>query len=226
MNLLLIEDDIRVSEYLLKTLQREGYRVNHLSFVDEVESFLASEEEAPRMIILDRMLGRFDGASLIPKLKSKYPEAAVLVLSALDQASEKARVLDSGADDYLSKPFSLEELTARLRLICRRGAKPISSSSIRCGDIVADLRLQMVSMENGKRLDLTRKEFQLLLLLSETPGRVFNRYQILDRIWEIDHLNESNVVETTIKNIRRKLADAQSTVKIESRRHVGYWIET
>ncbi len=226
MHLLLVEDDPRLSEYMREALGREGYTLEVCASVDEVNAYMATPSEAPRVVILDRMLGRLDGASLIPKLKTRYPEVGILVLSSLDMPSEKARIIDAGADEYVSKPFSLDELTARLRLVVRRSQNaPVAEMTVRAlGNLSLDLRTQNASV-GATKLDLTRKEFQLLSLLMDSAGRVFNRFQILDRVWEIERVSESNVVETTIKNLRRKLEEAGADVRIESKRNQGYWIE-
>jgi two-component system OmpR family response regulator len=227
MHILLIEDDPRLSDYLGQSLKREGYTLEICATVEEVQAYLLSaHNEAPALVILDRMLGREDGAILIPKLKEKYDGVGILILSSLDMASEKARLIDAGADEYLSKPFSLDELTARLRLVARRSARdPKSDSAVRAlGNLSLDLKTQNATV-GGEKLDLTRKEFQLLSLLMDNAGRVFNRYQILDRVWDIERNTESNVVETAIKNLRRKLEDAGCQARIESKRNVGYWIE-
>lgn len=226
MHLLVVEDDPRLSQYMREALSREGYTVDVCASCDEADTYMASPNEAPRLVVLDRMLGRLDGAVLIPKLKARYPCVGILVLSSLDMPSEKARIIDFGADEYLSKPFSLEELTARLRLVARRApaAIPMETSVCSLGNLSFDLKTQHASVGSTK-LDLTRKEFQILSLLMDRPGRVLNRFQILDRVWEIERMTESNVVETTIKNLRRKLDDARSTARIESKRNMGYWIE-
>ncbi len=228
MQLLLIEDDLRLSEYLTQALGREGYRVEVCASLDEADAYFLSHSEAPAVVILDRMLGRQDGASLIPKIKNHFPLTGVLVLSSLDMPSEKARIIDSGADEYLSKPFSLEELTARLRLVVRRASQSASTSietGVRLlGNLSLDLKTQNAAVGSTK-LDLTRKEFQVLSLLMDHPGRVFNRFQILDRVWEIERNIESNVVESTIKTLRRKLEKIQCTARIESKRNIGYWVE-
>lgn len=232
MRLLLVEDDPRLSQYMVEALTREGYSVEVCVSIDEAEAYMAASPEGPRIIILDRMLGRLDGATLIPKFKARYPEAGILILSSLDMPSEKARIIDAGADEYVPKPFSLDELTARLRLVLRRSKPPTTSGTpentamfINIGNLCMDLRGQKASVDSHK-LDLTRKEFQLLMLFAESPGRVYNRFQILDRVWEIERTTESNVVETTIKNLRRKLEEIGCQVKIESKRNVGYWIAT
>lgn len=228
MHVLVIEDDPRLSQYLNEALSREGYTIEICASIDEVECYMASQNENPKLVILDRMLGRDDGGTLIPKLKLRYPDLGILVLSSLDMPSEKARLIDSGAEDYLSKPFSLEELTARLRMVARRnsgGSTKTETFTRLLGNLCLDLKSQSASV-GGNKLSLTRKEFQLLSLLMDSPGRVYNRFQILDRVWEIERLTESNVVETSIKNLRRKLEESESSARIESRRNVGYWIET
>lgn len=226
MVLLLVEDDFRLSDYLSQALSREGYEVVTCASVDEAEGLLLVTPDPPEVIILDRMLGRQDGALLIPKMKKKYPKTGILVLSSLDMPSEKARILDSGADEYLSKPFSLDELTARLRLVIRRSsnANPADTGVRLLGNLSLDLKTQNASV-GSTRLDLTRKEFQILSLFMDHPSRVYNRFQILDRVWEIERNIESNVVESTIKTLRRKLENAQASVRIESKRNCGYWIE-
>lgn len=226
MHLLLVEDDPQLSQYMREALTREGYTLEVCASIDEVQTYMSLSSEAPRVVILDRMLGRQDGATLIGRLKARYPEAGILVLSSLDMPSEKARIIDAGADEYISKPFSLDELTARLRLVQRRSASSTKSeTTLRVlGNLALDLKTQNASVGPHK-LDLTRKEFQVLSLLLDSPGRVYNRFQILDRVWEIERLSESNVVETTIKNLRRKLEEAQANVRIESKRNMGYWIE-
>lgn len=225
MHLLLVEDDPRLSEYLREALGREGHTLDVCTTVEEVRTHLALQSaEPPAVVILDRMLGRFDGASVIPQLKARFPDAGILILSSLDMPSEKARLIDEGADEYVSKPFSLDELSARLRLVARRS--PTAVSSVRAlGNLSLDLKTQNAAVGPVK-LDLTRKEFQLLSLLMDSPGRVYNRFQILDRVWEVERTTESNVVETAIKNLRRKLEEAKSNARIESKRNIGYWIET
>lgn len=224
MNLLIVEDDPRVANYLETSLGKEGYSVLMCSGIDELETTLLNQNYEFSLVILDRMIGKVDGANYIKKIIQRWPTAAILVLSSLDIPSEKARTLDLGADDYLAKPFSLEELSARLRLLQRRG-KPSGDSLVKSfGDLLLSLSSQEVRC-NSLRVDLSRKEFQLLLLLIENPGRVYNKIQILDRVWDINSLVESNVVEATIKNLRKKISEAGSKTKIESKRNFGYWIE-
>jgi DNA-binding response OmpR family regulator len=226
MQILVVEDDKRVSQFLEQALKAENYQVNLCRNLEELDTFcLQRNQEAPRLVILDRMLGNQDGASRISQIKKTFPQIKILVLSAIDQASEKARVLDMGADDYLAKPFSLEELSARMRLLLRRNVPSEESRDLYIlSNLHLDLKRQQTTV-NSKKIDLTKKEFQILSLLLESPGRIFNRFQLLDRVWDMDHLAETNVVEVTIKNLRRKLEEAGSLAVIQSKRQLGYWIE-
>lgn len=167
------------------------------------------------------MLGGSEGGELLQPLKNRFPNAGILILSSIDLPSEKAHWLERGADDYLGKPFELSELVARLRKVARTQRAP---ATLVGGDIVVDPVTQ-TTMANGKRIDLTRKEFLLLSLLMRYPGQVFSKSQILDRVWQIETTVESNVVEVTVRNVRKKLAEAKAKGTIESRRHVGYWFE-
>jgi DNA-binding response OmpR family regulator len=225
MELLLVEDEITVGEFLKESLSKEGYQVIWCKNRIEVEVFLQTSVLSFDVVILDRMLSGDDAATLVPILKLKRPESKILVLSAIDLPQEKARLLDLGADEYLAKPFSLVELTARLRLIGRRSTPSANQSNLLClKNLNIDL-VNQVAYVNKVKMDLTRKELQLLCLLLQKPGRVYNKFQILDRVWDIEKLIESNVVETTIKTLRKKLSDLNCTVEIQNKRNMGYWIE-
>jgi two-component system copper resistance phosphate regulon response regulator CusR len=224
MELLLIEDEITVGEFLKESLGKETYQVTWCKNKSEVEVFLLASILSFDIVILDRMLAGEDAASLIQVLKKKRPEAKILILSAIDLPQEKARLLDLGADEYLAKPFSLVELTARLRLIGRRAPNTETSNILNLGNLNIDL-VNQVAYVNKSKADLTRKELQLLCLFLQKPGRVFNKFQILDRVWDVEKLIESNVVETTIKTLRKKLSDLYCNIQIQNKRNMGYWIE-
>ena len=228
MNLLLIEDEIRVQNFLAEALRQDGYKVSCCSNYDETLALLANAGKDLDLVLMDRLLGRVDAITLLPVIRTKCPNARVLVLSTVATGAQKAAVLDMGADDYMGKPFELVELKARLRLLARRGATPQSPENtmhrLTCGDLVIDL-LEHKIWCNEKLVDLSNKEFQLLLTLVRQPGRVFSKFQLLDTVWSTQFEIESNVVEVTIRNLRKKLEDANSTVEILSRRNIGYWIE-
>lgn len=221
-SILLIEDDPRLSKYLDEALSACGFSITPTASLEEAEAVMA-QGRTTDAVILDRMIHGQEGGTLIPKLRALNPSPAIVILSSIDLPSEKARWLELGADDYLGKPFALEELVARVRRAIRVPSDR-RTNQLLLGNLVID-SLSHTVIAGGKRVDLTKKEFLLLSLLASHPGRVFNRFQILDRIWHIDSDVETNVVEVAIRNLRMKLNEVAATVRIENRRNVGYWAE-
>lgn len=225
MNILIIEDDPRIAQNLQKYLNSVSYQTVICSSVDEVETLLL-QNLSFEFAIIDRMLGDFEGASLIAPLRKSFPQIGIIILSSLENPVEKAHWLDMGADDYMGKPFSLEELTARIRKIMR--LKLHQTSTKAHFHVFHNTQIDLIHQHcrvEGKTIDLTRKELQILIYLIEKPGRVLSKNQIIDRVWNMENTTESNVVEVTIKNLRRKLHDGHSQLIINSKRNLGYWIE-
>jgi DNA-binding response OmpR family regulator len=224
MRICVVEDELRVLRFLEQALRGEGHQVESCETFESAKSLLCSEPSGFDVLILDRMLRGQDGMDLVRPFRSQNPACRILILSAINTAEEKATALDLGADDYLSKPFSLVELSARLRAMSRRAAPSPAANQVRLKDMILDTVTRQVQVKDRK-LDLSNKEFRLLHLFLRNPGRVYNKFEILDAVWDTQFDIESNVVEVTIKNLRRKIEAAQSAVVIESRRNVGYWIE-
>ena len=227
MNILIAEDDEKVAQFLKENLGQESYQVTIVPTMSELEKFLVARPSNPSLVILDRLLGNDDTKNIIKRVKDGFPEASILFLSALNTPAEKAKLLDEGADDYVGKPFSLVELQARVRALLRRNAKSESRAQglyINVGDIIVDLKTRGVICQ-GNKIELTPKEFSLLVNFCENPGRVYSKYQLLDLIWETNLDVESNVIEVNIMNMRRKLDAAKSKVMIQSKRNIGYWLE-
>lgn len=228
MNILLIEDDEKVGNFLKQNLLRENHQVHWLKTFKEFEDFLDKPDYTPSLLIMDRLLGNDDTRKLIRRTKAVFQTSAILFLSALNSPNEKAQLLDEGADDYLGKPFSLVELQARVRALLRRTKEDTNSGAnfyINIRDIVIDLKLRNIIC-NGKKIDLTPKEYSLLVNFCENQNRVYTKFQLLDIIWETNLDVESNVIEVNIMNLRKKLENAGSSLKIMSKRNVGYWLET
>lgn len=223
---LLVEDELKVASFIEGALKGAGSSVIVAYSLPEATEAILSHKEALEVVVLDRMLKGRDGLELLPLIKASAPRARVLVLSAICDPMEKARAIDRGADDYLAKPFSLEELLARIRSLQRRAGEVSLSAptTITVRDLECDLLAHRVRRA-GKAIDLSQKEYQLLVLFLQHPGRVYNRFQLLDQVWSLQFEVSSNVVESTIKNVRRKLEEAGSSVEIQSRRNVGYWVE-
>ncbi len=228
MKILIVEDDAKVGSFLKENLGRENYDVSLIDTFSELEKFIASPDYTPSLIIMDRLLGNDDTKNIINKIKQKFAKTSLLFLSALNTPTEKASLLDAGADDYLGKPFSLVELQARIRALLRRSVDTVAGQTgfyMNIKDIVIDLKSRTVLCRD-KKIEFTTKEFSLFLNFAEHKNRVFTKYQLLDLIWETNLDVESNVIEVNIMNIRKKLENAGSTLKILSKRNVGYWLET
>lgn len=222
MQIVILEDDKDLRTHLAQVLKSQTWQPIELQTTEELETLLKTAGEY-RLFILDRMVGRNDAAHYIPKIKSVAPHAKILILSSISTPDEKAKWLMAGADEYMGKPVFSDELIARIHLLLKRShTEPTSHFQI--GDLVIDRNRHIVSRE-GRKLDLTAKEYGVLYLLGENPGRVFNKTQILESLWDMSSLAETNVVESTINHLRRKLETHTSKVEIKSKRNVGYWLE-
>lgn len=225
-HVLVLEDDVRVQRFLLEALKSEGYQVSHCSNISQLNDVIASRVENYDLAIFDRMLGAHDSLSRLGDFKRAFPQCKVLMLSAIHHSEQKALALDQGADDYMSKPYSLVELSARLRVLARHATQVTPAPTVKqLGNLTLDLVSHEVHVET-KRLDLANKEYKVLSCLAQRPGQVLSKYQLLDRVWDIQRDLESNVVENAILNLRKKLDAAGASLKLCSKRNVGYWVET
>jgi DNA-binding response OmpR family regulator len=223
MKVLLVEDDLPLAHFLEKALCSEAYLVEILSHYQELEDFIRTPYFQPDLAIFDRILGAQDSLSLLKKFQEKLPLTRILFLSVLGSPDEKARALEEGADDYMSKPYSLRELIARIRALHRRANGHSPQYLKHLGNLEIDLLNHVVKIE-GQRIPLSAKEFKILTVLMEQEGAMLNRYQILDRVWEVGKDLESNVVEATMHNLRKILRESGATASVLSKRGCGYWI--
>ncbi len=223
MKIALLEDDKYLRQHLKKVLQAQAWSTLDLSTLSEMDALLKTNEEID-LFILDRMIGDKDSAVLIKRIKEQMPLSSILILSSLDLPQEKAKWLMAGADEYMGKPVFSEELIARILLILQRKSSTIDLK-LRVKDLVIDKLTHQVSCADQK-IDLTAKEFNLLTLFAQQPGRVYNKLQILEHVWGYDSNAETNVVETTINHLRKKILGSGSALELKSRRNIGYWIET
>jgi DNA-binding response OmpR family regulator len=230
MTIVVVEDETRVLSFLTEALRKEGHTVHPCSEYDKATETLEGLGDAVELLVMDRLLDRVDAIGLIPLAREKCKNAKILVLSTINEPAQKAAALDLGADDYLGKPFQLIELSARIRSLFRRKGEGAAGKAGASSQVYAAGNVQLSAIEHkvtveGKTVDLSNKEYLVLLALIQHPGRVFNKFQLLDRVWDTQFDVESNVVEATIKNLRRKLESSGSTREILSRRNIGYWIE-
>lgn len=221
MRILVVDDDRAVRESLRRSLSFNGYSVNLAE--DGVEALDAIANDRPDAVVLDVMMPRLDGLEVCRQLRSTGDDLRILVLTARDSVSERVAGLDAGADDYLPKPFALEELLARLRALLRRTGPEESAESAMM--TFADLTLDPATREvhRGKRpISLTRTEFALLEMLMANPRRVLTRSRILEEVWGFDFPTSGNALEVYVGYLRRKTEAEGETRLIHTVRGVGY----
>ena len=221
MRILVVDDDRAVRESLRRSLSFNGYTVDLAE--DGVEALEAITHERPDAVVLDVMMPRMDGLEVCRQLRSTGDDLPILVLTARDSVSERVAGLDAGADDYLPKPFALEELLARLRALLRRtGPEESTEAAIMT---FADLTLDPSTREvhRGKRsISLTRTEFALLEMLIANPRRVLTRSRILEEVWGFDFPTSGNALEVYVGYLRRKTEAEGEPRLIHTVRGVGY----
>lgn len=213
-----VEDDNAIRDLMLYTLGASGFQAK--GFPDSTGFWQAMTEEKPELILLDIMLPGEDGITVLKRLRAASATANIPVIMATAKGSEFDKVigLDTGADDYLVKPFGMMEMIARIKAVMRRTA-PKTDQVLTCGNIVLDETRHIVTVD-GKQVVLTLKEYELLKLLMENAGQVFTRDILLSRIWGQDYLGETRTVDVHIGTLRTKLAKGGE--KIETVRGVGY----
>jgi two-component system response regulator MprA len=221
MRILVVDDDRAVRESLRRSLSFNGYTVETAS--DGMEALDTIKSERPDAVVLDVMMPRLDGLEVCRRLRSTGDDLPILVLTARDSVSERVSGLDAGADDYLPKPFALEELLARLRALLRRAGADVEADSESME--FSDLRLDPVTRDvsRGERpISLTRTEFALLEMLMANPRRVLTRGRILEEVWGYDFPTSGNALEVYIGYLRRKTeADGEPRL-IHTVRGIGY----
>jgi two-component system copper resistance phosphate regulon response regulator CusR len=220
MRLLLAEDDPYLSAMLSKGLREHAYAVDVVADGDAAVVQAAVNEYD--LIVLDVMMPRRDGFAVCRELRRRGSAVPVLMLTARDALADKVEGLDSGADDYLPKPFEFAELLARLRALSRR-AREIRDPTIVVADLVVDTRGQ-TARRGGQRLPLTTKEYALLEYLARNAGRVVGRAEICGHVWDENHDPLSNAIEVCINRLRRKLDDGRAPL-IHTRRGAGYLLD-
>lgn len=218
MKILVVEDEDRIAGFVRKGLEQHGFTVDLCNNGDD--GYHLATTQAYDAIVLDIMLPGRDGLSILKSLRADKRDVAVILLTARGELNERLEGLDLGADDYLTKPFYVEELVARLRAIIRR-ASGEKSSILQVEDVTLDLITRDVRVE-GNPVELTPREFNLLEYLMRTPGRVVTRTQILEHVWNYYFDPTTNLVDVHIQRLRKKLAPDGRDSIIETVRGVGY----
>jgi DNA-binding response OmpR family regulator len=218
MRVLVVEDDRALGNFVKKGLESEYHTVELASDGQEALHWLKSTEFD--VLVLDLNLPKVDGLTVLSQLRPKNSEMAVLVLSARSRVEDRVQCLDAGADDYLIKPFSFAELSARVRALSRRG-KTAAISALRVADLELD-RIERRVTRGGERIELTAKEFNLLECLMQSAGKRMTRAMIMEKVWGIAFDTSTNVVDVYINYLRKKVDDGRTPRLIHTIRGVGY----
>lgn len=224
--ILVVDDEEHILELIKFNLEREGYNI--LLCDNGEESIYMVKNNNIDLVILDLMLPGMDGIEVCKRIGSmdKFENLPIIMLTAKGEESDKILGLELGADDYITKPFSVKELTARIKAVLRRSKNKKNREEniekiISIKNLIIDTEKHVVTI-NGKSLDLTYKEFKLLEILSKNRGKVLSRNYLLDEVWGYDYFGETRTVDVHIRHLRKKIEDSKSSKYIETIRGVGY----
>lgn len=222
MQLLLIEDDLEAAGYLVKALGEAGYRVDHAA--DGREGLFLATERSYDVLVADRMLPHIDGLTLIEVLRKQGNGTPVLILSALGSVDQRVEGLRAGGDDYLTKPFALAELLARIEALLRRGQTGAGPEMrLQLADLEMDLLGRTVTRA-GQRIELTAREFKLLEFLLRRAGQVVTRTMLLEGVWDLHFDPQTNVIDVHISRLRSKIDKGFAQPLLHTVRGAGYMI--
>ncbi len=223
-HVLIVEDEEALAQGLKYNLEREGYRVSLAH--DGEEAMVLADEIRPDLVLLDWMLPKAPGIEVCRRLRARQDtrNTPIVMLTARGDEGDRVRGLDMGADDYLSKPFSMSELLARLRAVMRRIRPGLAEDKLRCGDITMD-RVAHRVRRGAREVHLGPTEFRILDHLMQHPGRVFSREQLLDAVWGSDVYVEARTVDVHIGRLRKALNEEEENDPIRTVRSAGYALD-
>jgi len=222
MRILIIEDDRDAAAYLVKAFRETGHSVDHAA--DGVDGYDLAHDGAYDVAIVDRMLPKMDGLSLIGALRAQGVETPVLILSALGQVDDRVKGLRAGGDDYLAKPYAFSELLARVEALARRSPKGAPEETVyRLGDLVLD-RLSHKVTRAGEEIVLQPREFRLLEFLMQHAGKVVTRTMLLEHVWDYHFDPQTNVIDVHVSRLRAKIDRDFDAPMLHTVRGAGYMI--
>jgi DNA-binding response OmpR family regulator len=221
---LVIEDDGNIAELLRLYLEKDGFEVSHAA--DGGAGLEAYRSFKPDVILLDIMLPVMDGWGVLREIRRSDNHVAVIMLTAKGETPDKVSGLELGADDYVTKPFEVKELMARIHAVMRRGDEPVAlyGKRLEFDKLVINLDSYELIVD-GKRIDTPPKEMELLFHLASSPNRVFTRNQLLDEVWGFDYFGDSRTVDVHIKRLREKLEGVSDKWSLKTVWGVGYKFE-
>ena len=226
--ILVIDDEVHIVELLKFNLEISNYNVDFA--YDGLDGYIKAKNDKPDLILLDWMLPNITGIELLKKIRSdkELRQIPAIMLTAKNMENDKIEGLEQGADDYITKPFSVKELLARISSVLRRyniQEMPMEENILELGNIKLDLCKHEV-YKKGEKIDLTLKEFELLKLLIENKGKVLSRNHLLDKVWGYEYYGETRTVDVHIRYLRKKIEDDSNSEKyIQTVRGVGYKID-
>ena len=221
MKILVVEDERDLNRIITKHLKKNNYSVDSCFDGQEALDFISYSEYD--LIITDIMMPNVDGYEFIDKLRANKNNTPVIMLTAKDTLEDKIVGLDSGADDYIVKPFEFDELLARIRVLMRRNYG-LATNIIQIEEVTLDLAKKQVA-KSGEIIDLTGQEYEVLAYLMKNKGSILSRDQILNHVWDYEYEGASNIVDVIIKNIRKKLDRGEGNTIIYTKRGLGYFVK-
>lgn len=221
MRILVIEDEAQLARHIVRALERRGHVASAAG--DGVGGLQKALNDPPDLTVLDLNLPGLDGMAVLEKLRERHCPSRVLILTARGEVEHRVKGLNAGADDYLAKPFSLDELVARVEALGRRGATPTAEDFLKVGDLQMDVQHRRV-MRAGRLVALSPREFDVLQVLMQEPGRVFSRTELCERVWQRDHEYDTRTVEIFITRLRKKVDSGFTSPLIHTLRSVGYTV--
>ncbi len=224
---LIVDDEKAIVDILEFNLQRDGY--DTLKAYDGPEGLRMAREENPDLLLLDIMLPGMDGFEVCRTLRGEGNDVPIVMITAREEETDKVFGLEIGADDYVTKPFSMRELLARVKANMRRtvsaapAAEPEGGSVIRMRDIIIDPDRHTV-IKNGKELELTQREYELVKFLAQNPGKVVSRQELMSEVWQYEYFGDLRAVDVAVRRLREKLEDNPAEpAYVMTRRGVGYY---
>ena len=219
--ILIVEDDVNIRELLSLYLGQEGYVIETAQ--DGAEGLRAFKRCHPDLVLLDLMMPVMDGSQMLRELRA-FSKTPVIILTAKGEVFDKVTLLEMGADDYITKPFEMREVIARVRAVLRRFEKEEESKKLIFDNLIIDKRSYNITVK-GQKMEIPPKEIELLYFLASSPNRVFTRAQLLDDVWGFDYFGDTRTVDVHVKRLREKLQGVSDQWEITTVWGVGYKFE-
>ncbi len=221
MRVLVIEDEMQLARHITRALFRTGHEASAVH--DGAEGLRAALDHPPEVIVLDLNLPSLDGLEVLARLKKELCPSRVIILTALGDVANRIKGIKAGADDYLPKPFSMDELLVRIEALGRRAAAPTAADWLEVADVRMDVQHRRVT-RGGQAIALSPREFDVLQVLMQEPGRYFSRTELCERVWQREHAYDMRTVDIVIGRLRKKVDAGFAEPLIHTSRAVGYAI--